>query len=344
MKTPPAISVVIPVYNVEKYLRTCLDSVCRQTFSDFEAVCVDDGSTDGSPEILREYERRDTRFRVITQRNGGLSFARNTGMDAARGKYIYFLDSDDWLRPDALEKSFVFAERFQLEQVVFASEVVADDDWLGSITELEKKRFSYSLEQEWNERRLPGVELMAFLRKTGRFFVGAPFRLMRLDYLRDARLRFPEGILHEDQFFTPLSLALAKEAGVLAERLYFRRLHSGSITSAEGYSRKIVKVASLMANGVWLRQATEGLRTDQREELAYRLKRLEVLCARYVCEEQRRSRFIGEAATWAKHLDHMDPRRLRQMVERVRIVCFKRRLKRLIRRLSGMFSERKCFR
>ena len=90
-------SIIIPVYNVEKYLRDCLDSVLAQTYPDWEAVCVNDGSTDGSSVILEEYSSKDSRFKVFNQANGGLSLARNTGLDEAKGDYILFLDSDDWL-------------------------------------------------------------------------------------------------------------------------------------------------------------------------------------------------------------------------------------------------------
>ena len=99
----PKYTVVIPVYNVEAYLRQCLDSVAHQTFPDWEAICVNDGSTDGSATILEDYASKDGRFKIVAQPNRGLSAARNTGMDAAKGEYILFLDSDDWLEPNALE-------------------------------------------------------------------------------------------------------------------------------------------------------------------------------------------------------------------------------------------------
>ena len=91
----PAISVIIPIYNVEKYLRRCLDSVLNQTFSDWEAICVNDGSPDGSAAILSEYAARDARFKIVNKPNGGLSDARNAGMAVATGDYILYLDSDD---------------------------------------------------------------------------------------------------------------------------------------------------------------------------------------------------------------------------------------------------------
>lgn len=93
------LTVVVPVYNVEKYLDECLSSVAAQDFGDFEVVCVNDGSTDGSREILSAWERRDARVRVVDQRNGGLSSARNAGIRAARGDYVSFLAADDRYLP-----------------------------------------------------------------------------------------------------------------------------------------------------------------------------------------------------------------------------------------------------
>lgn len=96
------VSVVIPVYNIVLHLRQCLDSICSQTLEDLEIICVDDGSTDGSLDILREYEKKDSRFRVLTQANAGPGAARNNGLTYATGEYLIFLDSDDWFEPDFL--------------------------------------------------------------------------------------------------------------------------------------------------------------------------------------------------------------------------------------------------
>ena len=91
------VSVIIPVYNTEKYLRNCLNSIITQTLIEIEIICINDGSTDSSLEILREYAQRDDRFVLISQTNKGQSFARNKGIDVARGEYIAFVDSDDYL-------------------------------------------------------------------------------------------------------------------------------------------------------------------------------------------------------------------------------------------------------
>ena len=100
----PKISVIVPVYNVEKYLRRCVDSILSQTFTDFELILVDDGSPDGCPGICEDYREKDTRVRVIHKENGGLSSARNAGLDAARGEWIYFCDSDDYIEDNLLER------------------------------------------------------------------------------------------------------------------------------------------------------------------------------------------------------------------------------------------------
>ncbi len=100
----PKISVIIPVYNTENYLKECLNSVINQTFKDIEIICVNDGSTDNSLSILEEYARTDSRIKIINQKNQGVSSSRNNGIKSARGEYIMFLDSDDLYKPDLCEK------------------------------------------------------------------------------------------------------------------------------------------------------------------------------------------------------------------------------------------------
>ncbi len=99
----PKVSIIIPVYNVEKYLKECLNSVVNQTLKEIEIICVDDGSTDNSLSILEEYAKKDNRINLLKQENSGAGAARNKGLDSARGEYIYFLDSDDFLELNAIE-------------------------------------------------------------------------------------------------------------------------------------------------------------------------------------------------------------------------------------------------
>ncbi len=111
------LSVIIPVYNMERYLRRCLDSVLAQEFKDMEIICVDDGSTDKSPQILAEYAGRDNRVRVIRKENGGLVAARKTGIQAAAGKYTGYVDSDDWIEPEMYKVLYGIAEQYRCDLV-----------------------------------------------------------------------------------------------------------------------------------------------------------------------------------------------------------------------------------
>lgn len=115
----PKISVIIPVYNVEKYLRRALNSLQAQTFTDWEAICVNDGSTDNSLSILQNYAEQDSRFKIINQANLSLSTSRNNGLKEAKGEYIYFFDSDDFLHPQCFEIIYDCAVKNQAELVTF---------------------------------------------------------------------------------------------------------------------------------------------------------------------------------------------------------------------------------
>ena len=106
----PLVSVLIPVYNVEKYLERCLDSILKQTLTKIEIICVNDGSTDNSLSILKEYQKKDSRIIIVNKENGGLPSARNAGLDRAEGKYVGFVDSDDYIEPNMFQKLYDTAE------------------------------------------------------------------------------------------------------------------------------------------------------------------------------------------------------------------------------------------
>jgi len=116
----PKISIIIPMYNVEKYLRRCLDSVLNQTFTEWQAICVDDGSPDKSGEIAEEYAMRDKRFVVVHKENGGLSDARNAGFPCADGEYIMYLDSDDFIHPQTMEIAYETVKKNKSDIASFA--------------------------------------------------------------------------------------------------------------------------------------------------------------------------------------------------------------------------------
>lgn len=123
----PKVSVIIPVYNVEKYLRECLDSVVNQTLKDIEIICINDGSPDNSLAILEEYAKKDSRIRIINKKNQGQSIARNIGINLAKGEYVVFIDPDDYFRLDALEKMYAKITETKVDIVISHCQAFADD-------------------------------------------------------------------------------------------------------------------------------------------------------------------------------------------------------------------------
>ena len=219
------ISLIIPVYNVEQYLQDCLNSVVAQTNLDYEVICVDDGSTDGSLTILKEFQNRYNQITVITQQNKGLSGARNAGILAAKGDYLFFLDSDDWIEPNMLE---ILAQKQRGEDLVcFNGRRVFED---GSTEEPDN---------EIEELNLNGWEYYckyALVRRKFHF-VCSVLRLYRREYLLKNKLFFEEGIYHEDNLFTPLACYYAQTVKVIPDCLYVYRIRKGSITQSVNVQR-----------------------------------------------------------------------------------------------------------
>ena len=123
IKDKPDISVIIPVYNVEQYLKRCLDSILSNTYKNLEVICVDDGSTDNSLKILEFFAQKDPRVRILQQNRKGPSAARNKGLDMAKGKYISFVDSDDFISFNAYEILMLVAEQYNLDITIFGANV-----------------------------------------------------------------------------------------------------------------------------------------------------------------------------------------------------------------------------
>lgn len=251
----PKVSVIVPVYNVEKYLGGCLDSLLGQTLKDLEIICVNDGSTDGSAAILAEYAVNDSRIKVITQRNAGLSAARNVGMDVAAGEYIYFIDSDDWIVDDAIERCVRICERDNLDQLIFGCRVKAESDAVsGNI--ISKKEAFYKLPESICGNIMDGSQ---FLWKTicyGGYYPSVPLRLIRRSALVRSGVRFPLGLLHEDEYFTLLLLVLSKRTEAIDNRFYIRRLRAGSIMMGDDVDSMERHIAHTLAIYIRLKDDT----------------------------------------------------------------------------------------
>ncbi len=219
-------SIIIPVYNVEPYLRECLDSVLNQTFGDWEAICVNDGSTDGSASILEEYAEKDSRFKIISQPNGGLSAARNTGLKAAEGEYVLFLDSDDWLEPQALE---VVSKSLSNEDMLCFSgrRYFESEGQYHDADRLLERTYASGMDY-YNENALLSRDFA---------FVCVVLRAYKREFLLSHEHWFKEGIFHEDNLFTPLACYYAKQVKVINNCLYDYRVRANSITTTGNVKR-----------------------------------------------------------------------------------------------------------
>jgi glycosyltransferase involved in cell wall biosynthesis len=231
-------SIVIPVYNVAPYLKQCIDSILSQTYCCFETICVNDGSTDGSMSILEEYQRKYPQITIISQANKGLSAARNAGIQAAKGDYIFFLDSDDWIEPDTLK---ILAEKQSGEDMVcFNGRRYFED---GSTEEPDS-----GIE----ETQLTGWEYYNKYALLPRkfHFVCTVLRLYRREYILKNNLFFEEGIYHEDNLFTPLACYYAQTVKLIPDCLYVYRIREGSITKTANIQRlfDIITVANKLSN------------------------------------------------------------------------------------------------
>lgn len=214
-------SIVVPVYNVEQYLDDCLKSLQEQAFADHEIICVNDGSTDHSREILSEWETRIPQLKIIDRKNGGLSAARNTGLAAASGDYIIFVDSDDWVESTMLSR---LDEEANGEDMICFACRKSDCGATDTLVKEQSDGWSY-----YNRHALEHREVA---------FVCVWQRCYRRQFLEDNNLHFREGILHEDNEFTPRACQVAQSIKVLPDVLYNYRVRPGSIMTTRGLKSK----------------------------------------------------------------------------------------------------------
>ncbi len=230
---PPLISVIVPVYNVAAFLPACIDSLLSQTLKDFELILVDDGSTDESPGICDDYARRDDRVRVIHKENGGLSDARNAGLDEARGTYVTLVDSDDLLTTDALEYLVGLARPADADIAVCQALRIDEG---GTV------RGNYARGRCSDHLIEGNAACMTALFKDGHVGTMAWGKLYRRSLFDD--VRYPKGKLHEDVYTTYKLIARAERMAVGGEAKYLYRIRSGSITQTTFSPRHLDAVAA----------------------------------------------------------------------------------------------------
>lgn len=238
-----AISIILPVYNVAKYLKTCLESILSQTFSNFELICINDGSSDKSLKILEEYKLKDDRILIIDKENGGLSSARNVGLDNAKGEFICFIDADDWISFDMLEKLYHNITHFNSD-IVFCSVHLFDEKTQTFIDNDEYFNLSF-FSSAFDNKSFSYKDVKSFLMDVP---VMAWGKIFRRSFIENFKTRFQEGLIFEDGPFFFNLFFKTKKVTLIRDLLYFYRINrDGSILQTKGnHFIDIIDVVNLM--------------------------------------------------------------------------------------------------
>ena len=272
------VSIIVPVYQVEKYIRQCVDSILAQTFTDFELILVDDGSTDQSGQICDEYARADERVRVIHKKNGGLSDARNKGLDQAVGNYFMFVDSDDYIAPTMVECLY--------KTILNEKADIAVCNFLYFFENHKKKDFSTNMESE----TLSGREIF-YNRKNDRSYgiwTVAWNKLYRRESLGNVRFRF--GKYHEDEFWANDIYQMDIKVVTIPECLYYYRQRENSIMGKKSIKRNLDIIEALQERiDIYLKE--EKYSDEAYKVLIYSLEYLEE-SKRMIMNQEEQDKFI----------------------------------------------------
>lgn len=226
------ISVIIPMYNVENYIDQTLQSALGQTLREIEVICVDDGSSDKTVETVRKIAGDDERVKVISKANGGASSARNVGIEAARGEYLYFLDSDDYIAPDTLEMLYHEVREHQLDNVYFDAETFFDTPELEA--ELGHYKNYYRRSQDYSEI-ITGPAMYAAMEMHYDFKPSPCLQLIKSTVLTENKIRFYEGIVMEDNLFSLQVILKCGRVKHVAKSYYKRRIRADSVMTNAGF-------------------------------------------------------------------------------------------------------------
>lgn len=237
------VSVIIPVYNVEEYLCQCLDSVINQTLKEIEIICVNDGSTDNSQQILEEYAEKDNRIKIINKKNAGLGAARNTGMEYATGEYIGFIDSDDWADINMFKKLYENCKTHDTDISMCPILLVNE-----SSEDLNRETDYFDLvcfDEKFNNRPFNLDQTKDFVLDIA---VNAYNKIYRTEFINRIEAKFPEGLLFEDVPFFYETYLNANRISLVRDFLIYHRVNRSSSITAEANKKHFdtIKIQNLM--------------------------------------------------------------------------------------------------
>ncbi len=228
MDESPLISVIIPAYNAKDYLRECLDSVCNQSYSNLEIICINDGSTDNTQQIMQDYAQQDPRITVISQQNQGLSVSRNNGVERAQGAYIFFLDSDDTIEPNAIETLYKRAHQTQTDIVICNLNKIDSSDGKKNNYQIWKRIDSQGTIHEQEEMPLTfsTKDILNYVFITECYVWN---KLYKTEFIKKHNIKFMPKIIYEDiVYFTDIILA-HPQMSYCNQALYNYRLRDDSL-------------------------------------------------------------------------------------------------------------------
>lgn len=297
------VSVIVPCYNGEAYLRECLDSILTPPPAcSVEVICVNDGSTDGSLDLMRRYAEAHPEVTVLDKPNGGQSSARNLGMRHARGEYINFIDCDDYLKPGALDTLFQQARAQDLDILYYDGETFYED---------EKLRREHSQYDTLYQTKVPiegvmtGQKLFVTLREGASYRVSPCLQMIRRAYLERSGVTFREGVYYEDNLFTLCTMLGAERTTVHPVSLYRRRMHGGStVTSHKNYQHArsylicYLEMAAYTARNHFSAEVTRNIRV----QLASLLSHARQTYGQLTTEERRQAETADPDLVWMKML------------------------------------------
>lgn len=243
----PLISLIVPVYKVEKYLQRCIDSILRQTYENLEIILVDDGSPDDCPRICDDNAERDSRIRVIHKQNGGLSDARNAGLEVFQGEYLMFIDSDDVLPVNSVDTLYTLAKKYDAQLVIGAHTRIYNDE-----IPQEKFPLMQSMEQVWNS-----TQAIKDVFQNG---CAAWARLYRKEI--HAHIRFPVNEINEDEAIALQIIYRCENIVKTEQTVYYYTCRPESITTSSFSKKKLDWPIHCQSNLEWIQKYMPELESE----------------------------------------------------------------------------------
>ncbi|MDY2595272.1 MAG: glycosyltransferase [Oliverpabstia sp.] len=299
------VSIIVPVYQVEKYIRQCVDSILAQTFTDFELILVDDGSKDQSGQICDEYARMDTRVKVIHKENGGAADTRNRGMDQAVGDYVMFVDSDDYIAPTMLECLY--------RNMLNENADIAACNYLYFFENDRQKDFAINVKSEV----LTGSEIF-YYRKNERnygFWTVVWNKLMKRETV--GKIRFRSGKYYEDEFWANEIYQMDIKIVTIPECLYYYRQHENSTMRQKKIARSLDLIEAYQER-IYIYLKEQKFSDQAYKVLVYSLEHLEE-SKRLITNEAERKKYI-QAENRTKDIVNQLKKRKLSKIQRVSLV------------------------